>query len=108
VSRDERDRLSDVKEAIAAIRAHLEAAGGHSNDLLLHDALLFQFVVIDEAASTSLRDAQRRARDHLGGRSRPARPHRPRGPRIDIERVLAIVDHDLPALEWAIDRLLGA
>lgn len=109
MSRDERDRLSDIKEAIAAIRAHLEAAGDHSDDPLLHDALLFQFVVIGEAVK------------HLAPETRNAAPEIPWADvaslrdliaheyfRIDIERVLEIVDRDLPALERAIDRLLGA
>lgn len=52
MSRDERDRLRDIQEAIAAIRKHLEQAGETTEakrDPLLHDALLFQFVVIGEA-----------------------------------------------------------
>ena len=52
MSRDERERLRDIKDAITAIREHLANAGETSaakEDPLLHDALLFQFVVIGEA-----------------------------------------------------------
>lgn len=52
MSRDERERLRDIKEAIAAIRGHLQQVDEgelEADDRLLHDALLFQFVVIGEA-----------------------------------------------------------
>jgi uncharacterized protein with HEPN domain len=52
VSRNEEARLRDIEDAIVAIRKHLEQAGETSaakEDPLLHDALLFQFVVIGEA-----------------------------------------------------------
>lgn len=52
MSRDERERLRDIRNAIAAIREHLtktdETTAAKANPLL-HDALLFQFVVIGEA-----------------------------------------------------------
>jgi uncharacterized protein with HEPN domain len=52
MSRDEQERLRDIQDAIVAIREHLALAGETSadkEDPLLHDALLFQFVVIGEA-----------------------------------------------------------
>jgi uncharacterized protein with HEPN domain len=52
MSRDEQVRLRDIKDAIASIRQHLTNAGATAasrEDPLLHDALLFQFVVIGEA-----------------------------------------------------------
>jgi len=52
VSRDEEARLRDIKDAIAAVNGHLARAAGQpepEHDALLHDALLFQFVVIGEA-----------------------------------------------------------
>jgi uncharacterized protein with HEPN domain len=52
MSRDEQERLRDIKDAIVAIREHLAHAGETAADKenpLLHDALLFQFVVIGEA-----------------------------------------------------------
>lgn len=66
MSRDEQERLRDIKDAIVAIRRHLEQAGettAAKEDPLLHDALLFQFVVIGEAVSTLLpRRAMQRPR----------------------------------------------
>lgn len=53
MSRDEQERLRDIKDAIAAIRRHLEQAGetaAAKEDPLLHDALLFQFVVIERGS----------------------------------------------------------
>jgi uncharacterized protein with HEPN domain len=111
VTRDERERLRDVKEAIVAIREHLawaseEPAGMHA--ALLHDALLFRFVVIGEAVkhlAPETREAAPEIRwaDVAGLRDLIAHEYF----RIDIDRVLAIVDRDLPPLEHALDRLLG-
>lgn len=111
MSRDEQERLRDIKDAISAIRDHLANAGDTSvakEDPLLHDALLFQFVVIGEAVK------------HLAPETRESAPEIPwidiaglrdliahEYFRIDIHRVLEIVDRDLPPLEHAIDRLLG-
>lgn len=77
------------------------------NDRLVHDALLFQFVVIGEAVK------------NLGPETREATPQIPWSNiaglrdliaheyfRIDIHRVLEIVERDLPPLERAIDELL--
>lgn len=52
MSRGEQERLRDIQDAIAAIRKHLDQVGettAAKEDPLLHDALLFQFVVIGEA-----------------------------------------------------------
>jgi uncharacterized protein with HEPN domain len=75
----------------------------------LHDALLFQFVVIGEAVKSL--DAKSRDSaaeipwaDVAGLRDLIAHEYF----RIDIDRILEIVERDLPALELAIDRLLGA
>lgn len=111
MTRDERERLRDIKEAIAAIRAHLgrvNASEPEMDDPLLHDALLFQFVVIGEAVK------------HLAPETRESAPEIPWSNiaalrdfiaheyfRIDIHRVLDIVDHDLPPLEKVIDDLLA-
>jgi len=110
MTRQERDRLGDIKDAITAIREHLAGAEQdpeQKDDGLLHDALLFQFVVIGEAVK------------HLAPETRDSTPEIPWANiaglrdliaheyfRIDIERVLEIVDHDLPPLEQAINRLL--
>lgn len=110
MSRDERERLRDIKDAIGAIRAHLARDGQEPTETdaaLLHDALLYQFVVIGEAVK------------HLGTETRDATPEIPWADvaglrdliaheyfRIEIDRVLEIVKRDLPSLETAIDRLL--
>jgi uncharacterized protein with HEPN domain len=110
VTRRERDRLRDIKDAIITIREHLadaEQDPPQEDEALLHDALLFQLVVIGEAVK------------HLAPETRNSTPEIPWANiaglrdliaheyfRIDIDRVLQIVDRDLPSLEQAIDRLL--
>jgi uncharacterized protein with HEPN domain len=110
VSRDERERLRDIQDAILTIREHLTQAGkdpGDTHAALLHDALLFQFVVIGEAVK------------HLAPETRESAPEIPWADvaglrdliaheyfRIETQRVLDIVERDLPALERAIDHLL--
>ena len=105
MSRAERDRLQDIKDAIVAIREHRASAGKGS--ALLHDALLFQFVVIGEAVKNlapETRDAEPTIpwSDVAGLRDLIAHEYF----RIEMDRLLAIVDRDLPPLEQAIDRLL--
>lgn len=111
MTRAEPERLRDIKDAIVAIHQHLAHAGkelGGDEAALLHDALLFQFVVIGEAVKK------------LAPETRESAPEIPwleidslrdliahEYFRIDIERVFAIVERDLPPLERAIDRLLG-
>jgi len=111
MSRDEQDRLRDIQDAITAIHKHLEQAGETTaarEDPLLHDALLFQFVVIGEAVK------------HLSPETRESTPEIPWADiaglrdliaheyfRIDIHRVLEIVERDLPLLEQAISRMLN-
>jgi uncharacterized protein with HEPN domain len=110
MSRDEQDRLRDIQDAIAAIHSHLERAGettAAKEDPLLHDALLFQFVVIGEAVknlSPEMRESTPDIpwTDIAGLRDLIAHEYF----RIDIHRVLQIVERDLPPLKQAIDRLL--
>jgi uncharacterized protein with HEPN domain len=112
MSRDEQERLCDIKDAIATIRRHLTNAGASAaakEDPLLHDALLFQFVVIGEAVKHLTPETRKAApeipwTDIAGLRDLIAHEYF----RIDIHRVLEIVDRDLPPLEKAIDQLLGA
>ena len=110
MSRDERERLRDIRDAIDAIRGHVAARGHDTEEIsgdLIHDALLFQFVVIGEAVK------------HLSPETREAAPEVPWSDvaglrdliaheyfRIEIDRVLEIVERDVPVLERAIDRLL--
>lgn len=110
MSRAEQERLRDIQDAIAAIHRHLELAGettAAKEDPLLHDALLFQFVVIGEAVknlSSETRDSTPEIpwTDIAGLRDLIAHEYF----RIEIRRVLEIVEQDLPPLEQAIDRLL--
>jgi uncharacterized protein with HEPN domain len=111
MSRDEQERLRDIQDAIVAIRRHLEQTGESTaakEDSLLHDALLFQFVVIGEAVK------------HLASETRDSAPGIPWADvaglrdliaheyfRIDISRVLEIVERDLPPLEQTVDGLLN-
>lgn len=110
MSRDEQERLRDIADAISAIHEHvkrMDRKRPKMDDEVLHDALLFQFVVLGEAVK------------HLSQETREAAPEIPWANiaglrdliaheyfRIDIHRVLEIVDHDLPPLEQAIERLL--
>lgn len=110
MSRDEQARLRDIEDAIAAVRAHLAQAGetaAAKEDPLLHDALLFQFVVIGEAVKNLTPETRESApeipwADIAGLRDLIAHEYF----RIDIHRVLEIVERDLPPLEEAISRLL--
>ncbi len=111
MTRGESERFQDIRDAIAAIRAHLARAGEETTGkdaALLHDALLYQFVVIGEAVK------------HLGSETLEAAPEIPWRDvaglrdliaheyfRISIDRVLDVVERDLPPLEKAINRLLG-
>lgn len=111
MSRDELERLRDIKDAIAAIHGHLERVDKtalNMDDGLLHDALLFQFVVIGEAVKHLAPETRESASeipwtDIAGLRDLIAHEYF----RIDIHRVLEIVERDLPALEQAVDRLLS-
>ncbi len=110
MSRGERERLRDIKDAILAIREHLTQAGkdpAATHATLLHDALLFQFVVIGEAVKHLAPETQESApeipwADIAGLRDLIAHEYF----RIETQRVLDIVERDLPALERAIERLL--
>lgn len=111
MSRDERERLQDIRDAILAIREHLSRVGDEPTDArttLLHDALLFQFVVIGEAVKNLAPETRASApeipwEDVAGLRDLIAHEYF----RIEIERVLEVVERDLSALQQAIDRLLG-
>jgi uncharacterized protein with HEPN domain len=110
MSRDERERLRDIKDAIITIRRHLEQASettAAKEDPLLHDALLFQFVVIGEAVKNLSPETRESApeipwADIAGLRDLIAHEYF----RIDIHRVLEIVEHDLPPLEQTLNRLI--
>jgi uncharacterized protein with HEPN domain len=112
VSRDERERLRDVKDAITTIKGHLDRVDDTKPEVssqILHDALLFQFVVIGEAVKNLSPQTRESAPeiswpDIAGLRDLIAHEYF----RIEIDRILEIVDRDLPPLELAVDRLLSA
>lgn len=112
MSRDEQERLRDIKDAVTAIHRHLAQTGDKAakkEDPLLHDALLFQFVVIGEAVKHMTPETRAFApeipwSDVAGLRDLIAHEYF----KIDIHRVLEIVKRDLPPLEQAIDRMLGS
>lgn len=110
MSRGEQERLRDIRDAIAAIHKHLEQVGETTDakqDPMLHDALLFQFVVIGEAVKNLSPETCESApeipwADIAGLRDLIAHEYF----RIDIHRVLEIVERDLPPLEETIAHLL--
>jgi len=108
VSRDERARLRDIAQAIAAIRAHLTGEDVAAA-AVLHDALLFQLVVIGEAVK-GLGDELRGAEPEVPWRSvaglRDMIAHQYF--QIEMDRILAIIERDLPGLDDAVGRLLAA
>lgn len=112
MTRDEQERLRDIKDAIVAIHKHLDRVNKTEpkmDDPLLHDALLFQFVVIGEAVKNLAPEMRESApeipwADIAGLRDLIAHEYF----RIDIHRVLEIVEGDLPTLDQTIDRLLDA
>jgi uncharacterized protein with HEPN domain len=111
VTRDERQRLEDVRDALEAIEGHLEHSpgeGGAQDDPMLRDALLFQFVVIGEAVK-NLSDETRRSEPEVpwasvaGLRDLIAHEYF----RIEMARIVEVVERDVPRLRAAIERLLG-
>lgn len=75
---------------------------------MLHDALLFQFVVVGEAVKHLPDETRARApevpwRDVAALRELITHEYF----RISIERILQIVDRDLPVLQKAVTRLLS-
>lgn len=110
MSRDESERILDIRDAVEAINSHVARARteqGLQDDPLFRDALLYEFVVLGEAVK------------HLSAETRSSAPEVPWQSiaglrdliaheyfRIEIERILDIVERDLPALGHTITRLL--
>ncbi len=111
MSRAEHERLRDIATAVATIKAHVQRARNEpslTKDPLLHDALLYEFIVIGEAvkhvsAETCAQEPEVPWQDVAGLRDLIAHEYF----HIEIGRALEIVERDLPALEKALDRLLG-
>jgi uncharacterized protein with HEPN domain len=110
VSRDEAERLRDIRDAIAAIHAHLGRLQDEPTEnerILVHDAVLYQFVVIGEATknlSVAVREATLEIpwEDVAGLRDLIAHEYF----RIEMDRVIRVVERDLPPLQQAIEHLL--
>lgn len=111
MSRAEHERLRDIAEATATIKAHVERAQREpslTSDPLLHDALLYEFVVVGEAVKHLSEETRAQApqvpwQDVAGLRDLIAHEYF----HIEMQRVLEIVERDLPALEQAIDQMLA-
>jgi uncharacterized protein with HEPN domain len=109
--RAEQERLRDIERAIKAIQSHIARTQDEpslTDDPLLHDALLYEFIVLGEAVKNLAGETRGRApevpwQDIAGLRDLIAHEYF----HIDIQRVLEIVEHDLPPLEEAIIRLLA-
>lgn len=107
MTRRDRDRVDDIRAAIEAIGAHVGAASDFE-DPLVHDAVLYQFVVIGEAVKNLAAQTRERApdvpwRDVAGLRDLIAHECF----RIEGKRIAEVVERDLPALRAAIDSLLS-
>lgn len=106
MSRDEHDRLLDIREALDRIHEHLAAPA--ASEELLHDALLYQLMVIGEAVKhleESTRVAAREVPWEKIAGLRDVIAHEYF--RIDLARIREIVDVELPTLESAIDTILA-
>lgn len=112
MSRRDRERLLDIQNAITSIRRHIAEEAGDptpAETRMLHDALLFQFVVIGEAVK-NLAEEVRKSEPHIPWtdiaalRNLIAHEYF----RIEIARIFDVVDVHLPEMESAIDRMLNA
>ncbi|MET0603351.1 MAG: HepT-like ribonuclease domain-containing protein [Baekduia sp.] len=110
MSRDERERLDDILEALEAIRGHvggsLEAPSIDGSVVL--DAVLFRLIVIGEAAKNvgaALREAAPDIRwsDYAGLRDIIAHQYF----RIQKQIIEETVQRDLPVLLRAVEGLLA-
>jgi uncharacterized protein with HEPN domain len=92
VTRGERERLRDIRDAIDAIHAHITRMGTEPSETdaaLLHDALMFQFVVVGEAVK------------HLAPETRAAAPAIPW---TDVAGLRDLIAHEYFRIE--IQRIL--
>lgn len=105
--RGDQDRLQDLAEAIAAIRAHVGARAG--GDRLKRDAILYNLVIVGEAVK-GLSDETKARRPEIPWRQiaglRDLLAHEYL--RIDLNAIDEIVSRDLGPLEDAVRNLLRA
>lgn len=110
MSRDDQERLLDIKAAIEAIREHRAKPGtqpGGPYESVLHDALLFQLIVIGEAVKSLADELKDRERNIPWAQIAAQRDFIAHAYfRVSMTRILNTVTNDLPPLEEAIDRLL--
>lgn len=105
MSRQDRQRLEDISAAISAIAAHLRR--GDLSDGLVFDAIRVRLIEIGEAVQ-ALPESLLATQDQIPwadiARMRDLLAHR----YFDTSHSIlqATVDHDLPALTAAIERLL--
>lgn len=105
MTRDARDRLEDILHAIDEIEGRLAE---QLPAAALHDALCFQLVVIGEAVKHLAPDDRAAASGVSWQRIAGLRDiivHEYF--RIELERILDIVERDIPPLRAAIEDLLG-
>ena len=105
MSRQDRQRLEDISAAISAIAAHLRR--GDLSDDLVFDAIRVRLIEIGEAVK-ALPESLLATQDQIPwadiARLRDLLAHRYYDTSHSI--LQATVDHDLPALTAAIERLL--
>ena len=104
MKRGDSERLADIASAITAIRTHLAAEEGATE--LKRDAILYNLLIIGEAAKALSDDARARQPDvpwrQVGGlRDLIAHEYF----RIDMQEVRRIVDQDLGPLATAVAAL---
>lgn len=104
MTRDPRVYLAQILECIQKIeRFTAEGKGRFLQDAMVHDAVIRNFEIIGEAAK-QLDEAYRAAHPDIPWRAltglRDVLIHQYEG--IDLERVWAIVENDLPGLKLAI------
>lgn len=106
--RSDRERLEDIAEAIAAVRAHIAARAGRS-ERLKRDAVLYNLVIVGEAVK-GLGDETKAQRPDVHWRQiaglRDLLTHEYF--RIDIDEIEKVVERDLAPLDAAIRSLLRA
>jgi uncharacterized protein with HEPN domain len=107
VSREERDRLHDMLEAIDAIRSHAAVVDKASPELV-RDAILYRLVVIGEAVKALPRERLARQpnvnwRGIAGLRDLLTHEYF----RIARERIDEIIDQHLDPLEQAVDEMVA-
>ena len=107
MSREDRERLHDVLEAIDAIRGHA-ASLDDAPGAIVRDAILYRLVVIGEAVK-AIPEATRAARPDINWRGiaglRDLLTHEYF--RIDSDRIQELLGEPLDTLEQAVGELLS-